>query len=60
MVSCDNTYLIRDLRPALPVVDLHIAEVAATAVDGLLWRMKNPLAGYRQVQLNPELILPVS
>ena len=60
VVSCDNTYLIRDLRPALPVVDLHIAEVAATAVDGLLWRMKNPQAGYRQVQLNPELILPVS
>ncbi len=58
VVSCDNTFLIRDLRPTLPVVDLHIAEVAAAAVDGLLWRMQNPQAGYRQVLIAPELIRP--
>ncbi len=60
VISCDNTYLVRDLNPALPVIDLHIAEISTAAVDGLLWRMKNPQANYRQILINPELILPIS
>lgn len=60
VVSCDNTYLIRTLSPPLPAVDLHIGEIASRAVDGLLWRIQNPLASFQQVLINPELVLPAN
>ncbi len=58
VISCDNTLLIRNLNPPLPVVDLHIAEIAERAVDGLLWRLEHPEASHQDVLLKPELILP--
>ncbi len=58
VVSCDNTYLIKEFVPPLPVVDLHIAEIASRAVDGMIWRLENPEASYQEVLLRPELILP--
>ncbi len=58
VISCDNTFLIKNLLPPLPVVDLHIAEIASRAVDGLKWRLANPGASYQEVRITPELILP--
>lgn len=58
VISCDNTFLIKNLFPPLPVVDLHIAEIASRAVDGLKWRLANPGASYQEVRITPELILP--
>ena len=58
VISCDNTYLLNELHPPLPAVDLHIAEIASRAVDGLLWRLNNPEASYQDVLIKPELILP--
>lgn len=58
VISCDNTYLTRQLRPPLPVVDSHIAEIAERAVDGLMWRIANPQACLQEVVLKPELVLP--
>ncbi|WP_288591620.1 LacI family DNA-binding transcriptional regulator [uncultured Victivallis sp.] len=58
VISCDNTYLLNELHPPLPAVDLHIAEIASRAVDGLLWRLSNPEASYQDVLIKPELILP--
>ncbi len=60
VISCDNTSLIRGLRPPLPVVDLHIGEIADRAVDGLIWRMRHPAALPQEVLLAPELICPKS
>ncbi len=58
LVSCDNTSLIQELHPAIPVVDLNIAEIATRGVDGLLWRLENPDASYQNVMLKPKLIIP--
>ena len=58
VISCDNTYLLKELYPPLPSVDLHIAEIAQRAVDGLVWRLNNPDASYQDVLIKPELILP--
>ena len=58
VISCDNTYLIRELDPPVPAVDLHIAEIATRAVDGLLWRIANPGASWQDVMLKPELVVP--
>ncbi len=58
VISCDNTYLLKELHPPLPAVDLHIAEIAMRAADGLLWRLENPEASYQDVLVKPELILP--
>ncbi|MBS1370853.1 MAG: LacI family DNA-binding transcriptional regulator [Lentisphaeria bacterium] len=60
VVSCDNTFLIRELHPPLPVVDLHISEIAERAVEGLFWRLEHPDACYQDVMLKPELVLPPS
>ncbi|NMD85957.1 LacI family transcriptional regulator [Victivallis vadensis] len=60
VVSCDNTALTRSLHPHLPVVDLHIAEIATCAVDGLAWRLRHPAALPREVRLYPELVVPSS
>lgn len=57
VVSCDNTALTRSLRPYLPVVDLHIAEIAMRAVDGLAWRLQHPMALTQEVMLCPELVV---
>ena len=58
VISCDNTYMIQNLQPPLPAVDLHIADISARAVDGMLWRLANPQACYQDVMLKPELVLP--
>lgn len=58
LISCDNTPLIRSVHPTLPVVDLHIPEIAASAVDGLLWRLRNPDAMRRDVLFRPSLVVP--
>lgn len=60
VVSCDNTFLIQGLQPSLPVVDLHISEIAERAVDGLFWRLEHPDACFQEVMLKPELVLPQS
>lgn len=60
VISCDNTPLIRSLQPPLPVVDLHIPEIAASAVDGLLWRMTHLDALPRDTHFRPSLIVPES
>lgn len=60
VISCDNTPLIRSLQPPLPVVDLHIPEIAASAVDGLLWRVNHPDALARDTHFRPSLIVPES
>ncbi len=59
VISCDNTFLLKELFPPLPAVDLHIAEIASRAVDGLKWRLANPNASFQEVRITPELILPV-
>lgn len=58
LISCDNTYLSRQIVPPIPVVDLHIEEIAERAVDGLFWRMEHPDATFSNTLLKPELVLP--
>ncbi len=58
VISCDNTALIKGLYPPLPVVDLHISEIAARAVEGLMWRLANPESSFQDVLIKPDLILP--
>ena len=60
VISCDNTALIRSLSPSLPVVDLHISDIAMRAVDGLAWKLKNPKSLPQDVLLWPELMAPES
>ena len=56
LISCDNTHLLRSLTPVPPAIDLHHGELARRAVDGLLWRIRNPNALPQEVLLFPELV----
>ncbi len=56
VVSCDNTYLLRSLRPPVTAVDLHYPAITAKAVELLLWRIRNPKALRVDIQIRPDLI----
>lgn len=58
LISCDSTYLSRQITPPVAMVDLHIEEIAERAVDTLLWRINHPDVAYTNILLKPSLIVP--